>query len=248
MQNGTMQNSTRRILAMFSKIVKYTVALGVVGIIIFSPKTRAIVSTAAEAAVSGGSAKVEQPSGPSAEEVAEERRQEQVTKAHEALIAEATAPKNQTVAGVKSQTNGFYLAKKVQGVAFAAPTGTTAGGNNGNSFVKVMDTDKKKSTAAVKSAEVVAQMLGGTVGPCINVNYGSLVNGKFTASTAGSASTMSIGVPTNFRQAGATYSIVAIYAGGSYKVFENTSTDPAVITVAVEEAESANVMYALVRR
>ena len=200
-----------------SKKLKYVVVAGMVAALAFAPATKAIASVTSEMAIQEA--------------------------AMEAFIAEATAPENQTVAGTKTAVNGYYTSKGVDGVAISPATESTS------SFVKVTDTDKKKSTAAVATANIAAAGLGtnATVGPCINVTYGQKANGKYEATTAGSAGTFSVGIPKNFQTAGASYALVAVYAGGAYKVYPNTSTDPSVIKVTVDEAASADVMYALVK-
>ncbi|MBO4457415.1 MAG: hypothetical protein J5802_06835 [Butyrivibrio sp.] len=207
------------------KTFKYAMAAVLVGLITLSPVTNAIVAA----------------TGESQEELAEKARQERVAKEREEFVAEATSPVNKTVAGVKSDVDGYYMAKKVQGVALK-PTTPESG-----AFVKVMDADVKKSTAAYAVAQSAAQGLGGTVGPCINVYYGKMVGGVYTAGTDASAGAISIGIPANFRTEGAKYSVVAVYAGGASKVYDNVSTDPNVITVNVDAAQSPNVMYAVVK-
>ena len=147
------------------KSVKYIVVAGIIGALIFAPASQVI------AAVSG-------------EELQEQARQEELNRITREFVEEATAPVNQTVAGTKSQVGGFYTAKKVQGVAMAPSADSGAAKE---SFVKVTDTDKKKSTAAVAVADAVAATLSpnAEVGPCINVQYGKLENGKYAATTAG---------------------------------------------------------------
>ena len=214
----------------FKKLLKYVLVAGLMGAIVMTPVTKAV------AAVSG-----EEKDGPSEEERAEEARQKKVQEEVENMIKEATAPVNKTVAGVKSSVDGYYFAKKVQGVALT-PSAPGTG-----SFVKVADTDIKKSAAAVAVANNVAASYGGAVGPCINVYYGKMAGGKFTDSTDASAGTISVGIPASFQTAGMEYSVVAIYAGGAYKIYNNTSTNPSVVTVNVEKATSPNVMYAVVK-
>ena len=183
---------------------------------------------------------------PTPEERAEEARQAEVERQHEELIVEATSPVNQTVAGVKSDVGGYYLAKGVQGVAMTPATGA---GTAKDSFVKVLDADKTKSTAAVAVAQNAAAAIApaAQVGPCINVTYGKKQGENFVQSTDASAGTLNIGIPANFRSEGATYSVVAVYGGGAFKVFENTSTDPAKFTANVDTALTPNVMYALIK-
>ncbi|WP_026667772.1 hypothetical protein [Butyrivibrio sp. AE2005] len=215
----------------FRKLMKYVVVAGLMGAIFMTPVTEAV------AAVSGE----EKDDGPTEEERAEEARQKKVQEEVENMIKEATAPVNKTVAGVKSAVDGYYFAKKVQGVALTPSIPGTG------SFVKVADTDATKSSAAVAVANNVAASFSGTVGPCINVYYGKMAGGKFTSSTEGTAGTISIGIPADFQTAGMDYSIVAVYAGGAYKVFNNTSTIASVVTANVEQAASSNVMYAVVK-
>lgn len=215
------------------KSVKYVVVAGIIGALIFAPASQVI------AAVSGEE-------GPTQEQLQEQARQEELNRITQEFVAEATAPVNQTVAGTKSQVGGFYTAKKVQGVAMAPSADSGAAKE---SFVKVTDTDKKKSTAAVAVADTVAATLSpnAEVGPCINVQYGKIENGKYAATTAGSKGELNVGVPANFRSENAKYAIVAVYEKGLFKVYENTSTDPTKITVNVDEAASSNVMYAIVK-
>ena len=211
----------------FRKLIKYVVVAGLMGAIFMAPVTDAIAAVSAEE-------KTE-------EERAEEARQKKLQAEVENMIKEATAPTNKTVAGVKSAVDGYYFAKKVQGVALTPSVPGTG------SFVKVADTDATKSKAAVAVASSVASSFSGTVGPCINVYYGKMAGGKFTSSTEGTAGTISIGIPAEFQTAGMDYSIVAVYAGGAYKVFNNTSTTASVVTANVEQAASSNVMYAVVK-
>jgi len=124
----------------FRKLMKYVVVAGLMGAIFMTPVTEAV------AAVSGE----EKDDGPTEEERAEEARQKKVQEEVENMIKEATAPVNKTVAGVKSAVDGYYFAKKVQGVALTPSTPGTG------SFVKVADTDATKSSAAVAVANNVA--------------------------------------------------------------------------------------------
>ncbi|MBO4913336.1 MAG: hypothetical protein J5504_11470 [Butyrivibrio sp.] len=213
----------------FRKLIKYVVVAGLMGAIFMAPVTEAIAAVSAEE------------DGPSEEERAEEARQKKLQAEVENMIKEATAPTNKTVAGVKSAVDGYYFAKKVQGVALTPSVPGTG------SFVKVADTDATKSKAAVAVASSVASSFSGTVGPCINVFYGKMAGGKFTSSTEGTAGTISIGIPASFQTAGMDYSIVAVYAGGAYKIFNNTSTNASVVTAKVDQAASSNVMYAVVK-
>ena len=105
-----------------TKNLKYVIVAGLVAALVFAPATKAFASVTSE--------------------------MERVKEETEAFVAEATSAEHQTVAGVKSQVGGFYTAKEVSGVALAPAAGISSTG----SFVKVTDTDKKKSTAAVDTA------------------------------------------------------------------------------------------------
>lgn len=183
-----------------------------------------------------------EPQGPSAEEI----RQQEIEAAYEDFIKEGNSIENKTVGNNKSSVNGFFYARNVNGVA-VQPTASDK-----NSYVRVADTDKNKSKNAIGVANLVASTYKLTVGPCLNVNYGNMVDGKFVPSTTGSAGYMWIGIPGNFRVNGANYSVIAIYEGGSYKIFNNivnaiNPADSGKILINLPEATSANVMYALVR-
>ncbi len=212
----------------FKKIAKYVLVAGMVGALAVAPVSAVIAAASAEEK--------------SAEQIAEEARIEEVERQTEEYIAEATSAEHKTVAGVKSSVDGFYTAKNVNGVAVAPAASNSA------SFVKVTDTDKKKSSAAVAVADAAAASIGGVVGPCINVTYGQMSGSTYTPSGVGSAGTISIGLPGNFKTDGATYSVVAIYAGGQYTILDNVSTDPNVVKVNAPEAPSADVMYAVIKR
>lgn len=206
---------------------KYVLIAGLFAALVISPRAVAMVAASGESA--------------SPAQTAETVRQAKVQADTEAFVADATAAVNKTVAGTKSQVNGFYLAKKVDGVAF-----TKLGEVPKGLFVKVSDTDKK-STAALASANAAAEEVGGVVGPCINVQYGKMENGKFVESTEGSAGSISIGVPGDFAEDGATYKLAAVYQGGAYEIFNDVSTNAKTVTALVTEAKSANVMYALIK-
>ncbi len=187
--------------------------------------------------------KAPEPQGPSAEEI----RQQEIDEAVEAFFNEGSAAENKTVGSNNSSVNGFFHARKVDGVAIQ-PTAATE-----DSYIRVADTDKKKSKDAVKVADDIAGLINGTVGPCINVNYGGMVDGKFVPSTDGSSGFMWIGIPGNFRVNGARYYVVAVYEGGEFKVFDNivnhiNPADSGRILVNLPQAPSANVMYAIIRK
>ena len=160
----------------------------------------------------------------------------------EAMFAEGESPAHKTVAGTKTQMEGFYFVKKVNGVALVPTAGAPAG-----AYVKVMDTDKDNSSAAVAVANQAAAGLGGVVGPCINVEYGTMNSGKFNGTTEGSQGIIYIGIPGDFQSAGARYAVAAVYQGGACRVYENSSTNPSVIAVTVDQALSSKVMYAVIR-
>ena len=160
----------------------------------------------------------------------------------ESMYAEAESPLHKSVAGTKTQMEGFYLVNKVDGVALIPTAGQPAG-----AYVKVMDTDKDASKAAVAVATQAAAGLGGTVGPCINVDYGKIVKEEFVETTEGSQGILYIGIPGDFRQDGARYAVAAVYSGGGCRVYENSSTNPIAVAVTVDQAMSAKVMYALIK-
>ncbi len=199
--------------------------------------------------VAGGSSSKSEKTTASKGPTAEEIRQREIEEAYEEFINEGTASANRTVDGNKSEVNGFYYAKKVNGVAIQPSANS---GADTTSYVRVSDTDKKKSHAAVGVADLAAATLNATVGPCINVSYGKITDGKFVSTTDGSDGNMWIGIPDNFKVAGARYAVIAVYEGGTYKIIYNTVSaanpaDSGKILVSVPKATSADVMYAVIR-
>ena len=158
------------------------------------------------------------------------------------MYAEAESPAHKKVEGTMTQMEGFYLAKEVNGVALIPTAGKPA-----NTYVKVTDTNKDASSAAVAVANNAAAQVGAVVGPCVNVNYGTMEKGKFVDTIEGSQGIVYIGIPANFRVPGARYGLVAVYQGGGYKVYESSSTNPNAIACTVDQAITPKVMYAMIR-
>ena len=138
---------------------------------------------------------------------------------------EGAKPANQTVAGVKSEVKGLYLANKVKGVAVAPSTS-----NEGGSalYVQTADTDTVKSSGAMASINNVANLYRSSyydtenglhqadfqVGPVVDVYFKKTENGKVVPGTAKDVDNIKIGIPDSFKQEGYRYGYVLVFPGG----------------------------------
>ena len=149
----------------------------------------------------------------------------------------------------KTTVNGIFYASSVNGFAFMTPAATigAAYGLTGNEklFASVWNMDQKKSTAAMASFNAAAAILGGQIGPCLDINLGKLSSGKFTSlSSDGADVTIGMGIPKSFLTAGATYKVICVRAGGAVTVLDDLDTDDATVTVNIKGGLGA---YALVK-
>ena len=168
--------------------------------------------------------------------------------ASNSTIAE-TIPTTSSVAGVASTTAGVYLAKKVAGTAItssvdsiAAGYGLTAGEKP---YVRFSDMDSKKSYLAAAALNNAAASIGAEVGPIVNLEIGKMSAGKFSLlSQDGSAITVKLGIPGNFKNANKTYAIIAVRPGGAISVIADADTNPNTVTFTTTGGQGA---YAIVR-
>ena len=141
----------------------------------------------------------------------------------EAIYQEGTKAENQTVDGAKTGANGLYLANKVKGVAVTPGTQNEGGAAL---FVETLDTDAKKSSAAMASIKAAAYDgiytdINGTnhdipaeVGPVVDVYFKKTENGKIVDGTANDVDNIKIGIPDNFRAPGYRYGYIIVFPGG----------------------------------
>jgi len=153
-------------------------------------------------------------------------------------VTEAVATSSDvTINGAKvvSTVGGAYMAKKVNGTVVKTPLNTLKAAyglaSNQTPYIVVMDTDQKKSHKAMASLNGAAEALGAVVGPVININFGVKTDGKFAAlPTDGAEVEFTVGLPNNFVDAGATYAVIGVRAGGATEVYPDVDSDPKTVT------------------
>lgn len=184
---------------------------------------------------------------------AEERYVEEVNarldKEYAAIVQESQAPVHRTVEGVKSQAEGMYLAKSVSGVALKTVSGTTPKATD--LYVRVTDTDTKKSVLAMNVINSVATSLGGVVGPTINMEFGKAVGGKYTPATGADVGAVSIGIPAAFQKDDATYAAICVFPGGKVTVYEDSDNNPKTLTFIFDAevlANASQTTFSIVRK
>lgn len=168
-------------------------------------------------------------------------------------VADATpaAPVTSSVAGVKTTVTGAYSATTIAGSAVTTPVAdiSKAMGLTGNQvpYMIVMDTDQKRSYAAMASITGAVKALGVTMGPVINVNLGIRDGVNFTTVDKNDAVKVSykVAIPANFQSADATYMVIGVYYGGEIVVYEDKDTVANTVTVEIPAGLGA---YAIVRK
>lgn len=161
----------------------------------------------------------------------------------------AEIPTTSTVAGVKSTVGGVYLATNVSGSVVSTSTAAIAEsyGLTGNekAYAKFSNLDAKKSPLAMQAVNLAAASQGAEVGPVINVELGKMTAGKYSLLPSdGAAIRLSFGIPRNFVQAGRTYAVVAVRAGGIVSVLPDVDDNPNTVTFDTTGGAGA---YAIIR-
>ncbi len=148
----------------------------------------------------------------------------------------AEVPSTSSVAGVKTTVAGVYLATGVNGSVVT--TGVTAiaegYGLTGSEkpYAKFFNLDAKKSPLAKNAIDLAAASQGATVGPMLNIELGKMTSGKYSLlPTEGAAIRISLGIPKSFAQAGKTYAVICVRAGGAVSVLQDVDTNPDTVTV-----------------
>ena len=154
-----------------------------------------------------------------------------------------------SVGGTRSTVGGVFFAQKVNGVAVTTPVASIAAayGLQGNEkpYVKVLDMDPKKSYAAKAVIDFAAASQGATVGPMLNIELGKMSGGKYSLLPSDGADIrFAVGVPSKFAQAGRTYAVVCVRAGGEFAILPDLDENPNTITFDTKGGAGA---YAIIR-
>lgn len=158
-------------------------------------------------------------------------------------------PVTSVVGGVKSATNGAYMATNVNGTIVTTSESAIAQNyslaNNEKPYAKFSNFDAKKSPLAKKTIDSAAAAQGAAVGPILNIELGKMTAGKYSLLPSdGSAIRLVIGIPKSFMQADKTYAVVCVREGGAYTVLKDL--DKASDTVTFETTGGAGV-YAIIK-
>lgn len=208
--------------------------VGMLGLIVFAPTTAHMVS-ASENSSGGEEYKPKPVPQVDPREVAGEQQMAET-------IEEGTKPENQTVAGVKSDADGLYLANDVNGVAIKAKEGASLS----DTRVTTLDTDGVKSGQAMLSAASVAEDFDLEVGPCVDIYVQQKVDGKLVEGSFENMGNVSFGLPGNF-QGASSYSAVVVFPGGSTWVAPATlSADGKSITVDFSEIDAGDASQVMI--
>ena len=163
--------------------------------------------------------------------------------------AVAAVPTTSSAAGVKSTTEGVYLAQNVSGMAVATPSADIAASyalaEGETPFVRFWDMDPKKSFRAKEVMDLAAASQGAVVGPLINIDLGKMTKGDFSLLPAdGPNIKMAIDIPASFAQADRTFAIVCVRYGGLVSILEDTDDNPNTITF---ETTGGQASYAVIK-
>lgn len=167
-----------------------------------------------------------------------------VTGSTEDVVAEVTSsvsetvaeiPSTSAVAGTKTTVSGVYLATSVSGSAIttsmAAIKDSYALTNNETPYAKFSNLDAKKSPLAKQAIDLAAASQGAVVGPMLNVELGKMTAGKYSLLPSdGATIRLSFGVPKDFAQAGVTYAVVCVRAGGAVSILADLDSNPNTVT------------------
>lgn len=166
------------------------------------------------------------------------------TSAAETVIASSTSgevttvaevPSTSAVAGVKTTTAGVYLATGVNGSVVTTSVAAIQEGygltSSEKPYAKFSNLDAKKSPLAKQAIDLAAASQGAVVGPMLNVELGKMSAGKYSLLPSdGAAIRLSFGIPKNFAEAGKTYAVVVVRAGGAVSILADVDSNPDTVT------------------
>lgn len=149
--------------------------------------------------------------------------------------AVAEVPASSTVAGTVTTTRGTYLATSVNGAAVTTSVASISSGYGLSAgetpYAKMTNMDPVKSNLAKASIDAAAASQGAEVGPMINLEFGKMAGGKYSLlSTEGPEIRIALGIPKNFAEAGKTFAMVRVRAGGVVSILPDVDDNPNTIT------------------
>lgn len=166
-----------------------------------------------------------------------------------AVSSIADIPTTSSVAGVTTTVQGVYLATCVSGTAITTSIADISGSYGLTAgevpYARFYNMDAKKSYLAKAVIDNVAAAVGGTVGPCFNIEIGKKANGRFSLlSQEGGKIAVKVGIPKSFVQDGKTFAVVCVRPGGTVSILQDTDTNPDTVTFETTGGQGA---YAIIK-
>ncbi|MDE7199864.1 MAG: hypothetical protein K2O15_13425 [Lachnospiraceae bacterium] len=161
----------------------------------------------------------------------------------------ADIPTTSSVSGVTTTVQGVYLATCLNGTAITTGLSDIAGSyglaTGEIPYARFYNMDAKKSFLAQAVIDNAAAAVGGTVGPCFNIEIGKKANGQFALlSQEGNKIAVKVGVPRSFAQDGKTFAVVCVRPGGAVSVLQDTDSNPDTVTFETTGGQGA---YAIIK-
>lgn len=153
------------------------------------------------------------------------------------------------VAGKASTVPGAYIADVIDGAAVATSAADIKAGYGlaagETPFVRTFNVDAKKSPLAMNVFTAVAGSQNAILGPCVHVDFGKKVGGKFFFLAAdGQAVSMKFALKRSFFQAGMNYAVICVRPGGAFTIIPAVADANGVITFGITGGQAT---YAVIK-
>ena len=164
---------------------------------------------------------------------------------------------------IKRMLTGALIASLVMAPAMSVAAASSDAPEGSTVVEQVVESTTTTSVAEVPAKSTVAGVVtttkgvylatidaaaasqGGEVGPMINLEFGKMAGGKYSLlSSDGPAIQIALGIPKSFAQAGKTYAMVRVQAGGVVTILPDIDDNPNTITFATTGGAGA---YAIIR-
>ncbi len=150
---------------------------------------------------------------------------------------------------IKTNLSGHYYASGVEGIAMTDQEWSLqveAGMAVVEYFwVNTWDITQDTAPLAVSTFRIVADSQGAELGPVVQINIHKTFNGKMTSLEGNEVKfTTVIGIPSDFRVAGAKYAVVLVKAGGAFEILPDMDEDDNTVTFKAKAGDGA---YAIIR-
>lgn len=150
---------------------------------------------------------------------------------------------------IKSTLEGNYYAEGVPGIAMLDYEYTIRQEANMSPveyfFVTTWDITQDTAPLAVNTFRIVAQSQNALLGPVVQININKTISGKLYSLEGNPAHVKTmIGIPEDFREAGARFAVVCVKSGGVFEILPDTDIYDSTVTFSAKVGDAA---YALIR-